>query len=107
MPKFVEWEEEKFFLEFEKTAKLRGCDGDEWALLVQSKFDGKVRRTYASLNEKEASDYKVIKKPVFGSSRKGFTGVENAQVLLISRWLETSVLNKNGGRRPRMSLLLR
>ncbi len=52
---------ERGLLQFEKTAKLRRWDEDEWTLLVQSKFEGKAREAYASLSEEEASDYKVIK----------------------------------------------
>merc|ERR1712035_215910 len=42
VPEFVEGEEEDFFLQFEKNAKLRNWDESEWALLVQSKFKGKA-----------------------------------------------------------------
>ncbi len=37
MPKFVK-QEENFFLQSDKTGKLRAQDEDEWILLVQSTF---------------------------------------------------------------------
>ena len=69
VPEFVEGEEENFFLQFEKNAKLRGWDGSEWALLVLSKFKGKAREAYVSLSDHEAGDYDSIKDAVLRSTR--------------------------------------
>ena len=69
VPEFVESEEESFFLQFEKNAKLRGWDESEWALLVQSKFKGKAKEAYVSLSDHEAGDYDSIKEAVLRSIR--------------------------------------
>ena len=74
MLEFVEGEEENFFLQFEKNAKLRGWDESEWALLVQSKFKGKTKEAYVSLCDHEAGDYDSIKEAVLRSTRLS-TGV--------------------------------
>lgn len=69
VPEFVEGEEENFFLQFEKTARLREWNEGDWALLVQSKFKGKAREAYVSLNDEEAGDYESIKEAVLKSTR--------------------------------------
>lgn len=69
VPEFVEGEEEDFFLQFEKTAKLREWDESEWALLVQSKFKGKAREAYVSLSDQEAGNYEMIQEAVLKSTR--------------------------------------
>lgn len=69
VPEFVEGEEENFFLQFEKTARLRKWDEDDWALLIQSKFKGKAREAYVSLSDDEGGDYECIKEAVLKSTR--------------------------------------
>ena len=68
VPLFVEGEEENFFLQFEKTAKLRNWDEEDWALLVQSKFTGKAREAYVSLGDEEVGDYESVKEAVLRST---------------------------------------
>ena len=69
VPEFVEGEEENFFLQFEKTAKLRQWSEEDWALLVQSKFKGKAREAYVGLSDQEAGDYESVKEAVLKSTR--------------------------------------
>ena len=69
VPEFVEGEEENFFLQFEKTARLREWSEEDWALLVQSKFKGKAREAYVNLSDQEAGDYESIKEAVLKSTR--------------------------------------
>ncbi len=85
---------------------MRGWDEDKWALLVQSKLEGKAREEDTSLSEEEASDYKVIKEAVLGSTlvstrlyretfrrvrkRPGATYLEMARdcCLKLKRWMK-------------------
>ena len=53
LPEFVEGEEEDFFAQFEKVAKLRKWQKAEWAMLVQIK----LREAYACLDIGESTDY--------------------------------------------------
>ncbi len=45
-----------------------GWDENNWALLVQSKFEGMAREVYVNLSEREASDYEAVKEAVLGSN---------------------------------------
>ncbi len=45
-----------------------GWDENDWALLVQSKFEGMAREVYVNLSEREASDYEAVKEAVLGST---------------------------------------
>ncbi len=114
MPNFVEGEEEKFFIQSEKkkkTAKLRGWDENDWALLVQSKFEGKARVAYVNLSE-EASDYEVVMEAVLGSTRQSpgvyrekfrritirlgvtYLGLAREVDLKLDRWLKATTSEK-------------
>ena len=68
VPEFVDGEEENFFLQFEKVAKLRGWAEESWALLVQLKFRGKAREAYVNLNDEEMKDYETVKEAVLTST---------------------------------------
>ena len=68
VPEFVEGEEENFFLQFEKVAKLREWNVKDWPLLVQSKFKGKAREAYVNLTDMEIKDYETIKEAVLRST---------------------------------------
>lgn len=67
LPEFVEDEAEDFFIQFEKVASLKGWDKIEWALLVQTKFKGKARESYACLDLVESVDYEVVKETVLSN----------------------------------------
>ncbi|XP_063875048.1 uncharacterized protein LOC135108203 [Scylla paramamosain] len=106
MPNFVEGEEENFFFQFEKAAKMMGWDENDWAIIVQSKFEGRARAVYVNLSEQEARDYEVVKEAVLGSTllcpdvyrerfrrttkRPGDTylGMAREVILKLDRWLK-------------------
>ena len=64
LPEFVEGEEEDFFAQFEKVAKLRKWQKAEWAMLVQIKMKSKAREAYVCLDIGESTDYDVVKEAV-------------------------------------------
>ncbi len=47
---------------------MRGWDENDWALLVQSKFEGMAREVYVNLSERDARDYEAVKEAVLGST---------------------------------------
>ena len=64
LPEFVEGEEENFFDQFEKVAKLRKWKKAEWAMLVQIKLKVKAREAYACLDIGESTNCDVVKEAV-------------------------------------------
>lgn len=111
IPEFVEGEGEFFFLQFEKTARLREWNEGDWALLIQLKFKGKAREAYVSLSDQKAGDYELVKEAVLKSTRlspgvyrerfrrvkkcPGETYLEMARecCLKIDRWMKAEKVN--------------
>lgn len=60
-PKFDEKNLEKYFLNFEKTAKMMKWHEDYWTLILQSQLTGKAADAYSSLSIDVSKDYQVVK----------------------------------------------
>lgn len=64
VPVFNEQDVERFFRTFERVANKLLWPAEFWCLLIQSKFNGKAQRAYASLSEDQSEDYEVVKREV-------------------------------------------
>ena len=64
MPKFSDENVDEFFCAFERLAHVMSWPQTYWTVLLQQALTGKAQRTYASLSDRDAMDYAIVKEEI-------------------------------------------